>query len=590
MNVNDYSNIGKDIEIPGIVAEKFNLAMDKIKEDSINVRKIDFGRNIAQYAVMAAAVILLVCTTTVSVKAYRKHIATIKNMPNEEVVSLYEDIYKYDKGLYSRDLSKAELEREDKLYDDYYNDIAEPVGKVTVIDNKSQYTGKGVAFCKGDGLLYIPDKDMTDEEFLECIEFGLIGHYIDKERYEEAINPDHYMNMLRALNDAQIDELYVSYCMGGTECALYSRELSSEETASKKALKKLYKVTETKPKKQIEIIKSESDYTGSGVAFCTENCTYMLPEGRMSDEDILEIVDYEIKQVYAITRIGDEINDGIRTEWPHVDVVRRERIQTLDTVSLSDTAIMSMPWMKAYGKVISDNFENLRNTLTDPADVKDYCFNVRFIYLNDDDIPEMLLSYGYTQHEGIKDMTDKKIYLYTVKNDSAVMLKSDFGEGIGYYAQFSSFKYAERKSMVYNEGHYMYQFMFEPYHSEDYDNISDLVTRMDYWDLETLTCTHTDMNISLKHAVYDYEKEAYEDAEVSYEYYLGVREITRDDYTGVMDEIKGQKVDEATYNAANEALWNGEQYITVTAADYDKIYSDYDTLEALAKCYEKQMK
>ena len=57
-----------------------------------------------------------------------------------------------------------------------------------------------------------------------------------------------------------------------------------------------------------------------------------------------------------------------------------------------------------------------------------------------------------------------------------------------------------------------------------------------------------------------------------------------------MDEIKGQKVDEATYNAANEALWNGEQYITVTAADYDKIYSDYDTLEALAKCYEKQMK
>jgi len=591
MNINEYSELGKSVEVPDIVMARFDETMADIKNETVNVKPNLIGR-IVRFAAIAAAVLLFASVGTLSVRAYIKHIYAIKNMPDDEVISLYENIYQYYNALYSRNLTEKEQDRENRLFNDYFNDIADPNGKVPIIDKKSQYSGKGIAFCKEDGLLYLPDRDLTDEEILECIEFGLIGHYVDYERYEEAINPDHYMKALRALNDAEIEELYVNYAMGGTEYASYSRKLTTDELNRKKVLKKLFKVTDTKPEKQIAVIAKEVDYVGSGVAFCTYNCTYILPEGEMTDEDILEVVDYEIKQVYAINRITEEVNDGIRIEYPNVEVVKRDRVETLDKAALTDEELLDLPWIKAYGKVVEERFDSIRNEIaTWPQEsISDYYCNICFIYLNDDDIPEMLFTRGYTPMDTVNDLTAQRVLLYTFKDGEAIQLKSFFGETEGFYAQFSPFRYAERKSMVYDEGHYMYRFEFKPYSSSDFDNINDTITIMDYWDLDSLTCAHTDMNIELKHAVYDYEKETYEDAEIFYDYYIGVKEITRDDYSGIMDEIKGRKVDKATFNAANEALWNGEQYRIVEASDYDKIYSDYDPCESLVKCYKKQLK
>ena len=66
-----------------------------------------------------------------------------------------------------------------------------------------------------------------------------------------------------------------------------------------------------------------------------------------------------------------------------------------------------------------------------------------------------------------------------------------------------------------------------------------------------------------------------------------MKEITSNEYTGVTDPLKGKKVSESEFNAANEALWNGEEYKTVTV--YDRIYYDYDFMDSLAKCYQKML-
>ena len=219
----------------------------------------------------------------------------------------------------------------------------------------------------------------------------------------------------------------------------------------------------------------------------------------------------------------------------------------------------------------------------------DYYLNVCFIYLNDDDIPEMLLSHGYTPNDAVRDLSDRRIYLYTYKNGKAVQLRSELGETEGFYAQLTPFRYAERKSAVLCEGHYMYGFFFDTPSNDDHDHLSDLITQIDHWNFDTLSCESTAMNIKLEHAVYDEMKnETYEDADVSYDYYLDVKEITRDS-DGVMDPLKGKKVDEISYDAANEALWNGESYKTISVSDFDKIYCDYDIPESLAKCYQKQL-
>lgn len=81
-----------------------------------------------------------------------------------------------------------------------------------------------------------------------------------------------------------------------------------------------------------------------------------------------------------------------------------------------------------------------------------------------------------------------------------------------------------------------------------------------------------------------------EDADFSVAYYVNVSEIVRDEQTGCVKEIKGEKVDRQTYERSEAELWQGEQFTTLAVKDYDKIYSDDNPEEALAKCYMKHRK
>ena len=592
MNIKEYAEISKNVEIPDLVKERFESTIKNIQSKNIKQAK---ERNryakIVRFASIAAAIIIVFSTVTLSVRAYIKHLDAIKNMSGEEVISLYENVYKYDRGRLSRGLSEEEDPRIGELFLAYSNDTAEPESEVDIIDKKEQYKGKGVAFCKEDGILYIPEDSLSDEEILEIIEFWLIGNYISTEGYELATNPDHYMNSFKELPDSKIDEIYVSLMRAGTETNHYSRDLNDEEKARRKALKKLYMYTDKKPAKEIDVISDQEEYDGKGVAFCTYDGTFHLPEDEMSDEDILEIIDYVLKQEYAIRRINEDIESGKRTEWPHFEVVKKERVETLNNVILSEEEALSSDWLKAYAKVCEDYFEYQKSICEEHGEsVEEYYVAVSFIYLNDDEIPEMLFTRNYISGYSGNDAGSRCVFLYTYKDGEAKHLEAEFGEGIGYYAKWSPFRYVERKGMVLDDGHYTYAIQFEEYGNGNHDDISDNIFRMDYWDLDTLTCTHSDMNIKLEHAVYNWENnETYDDSEKTYEYYLGVKEITRDEYTGVTDPLKGKKVSESEFNAANEALWNGEEYKTVTGSDFDRIYCDYDFLESLAKCYQKML-
>ena len=587
MNIKEYTEISKNVEVPDTVKARFNETMDMIKVAETETKRTwnPLDRAI-KYVAIAAAIVFVFGTATISVRAYIKHLDAIKKMPKEEVVYLYEHVYKYDSAMFSRELSKEEDERSGRLFSDYSEDRAEPASKVKIIEKKEQYNGKGVAFCKEDGILYIPEKKLSDEEILECIEFGLIGHYIVSEGYEQAVNPDHYMNALKDLSDSQIEDIYVTYLRANTECAFFSRELTTEEAARRKALKKLYMYTDTKPKREIEVITSKEGFTGKGVAFCSYDCTYYLPTDELTDEDLLELIDYLIKQDYAVSRITEEVESGKRMGRPEVDFVKRERVETIDNNSPINADVLNSDWLKAYSKVADYYLHNGR-----AGDVSDAYVGVCFIFLNDDDIPEMLITCGSTDLDAVRDMSDRRVLLYTVKDGEAVQLKSDYGETEGFYAQFSPFSYVERKGMVLNEGHNPWQIFFEEVSNDNHDHINETLVRMDYWNFDTLTCTHSDLIVKLEHAVYDILKnETYDDAEKTYEYYLGVKEITRDEKSGVTKPIKGEMVDESTYESAIENLWDGEKGKSLNSSDFDKIYSDYNIFESLAKCYEKQGK
>ncbi len=73
-----------------------------------------------------------------------------------------------------------------------------------------------------------------------------------------------------------------------------------------------------------------------------------------------------------------------------------------------------------------------------------YYANVCFIYLNDDEIPEMLFSHGCTDLD-YDDRCNLRNYLYTYKNGEAVLLTPGAETIDDFYGYNKPFSYVERK-------------------------------------------------------------------------------------------------------------------------------------------------
>lgn len=346
--------------------------------------------------------------------------------------------------------------------------------------------------------------------------------------------------------------------------------------------KMLYKSGEKQPENTMPIIQKESEYSGEDIAFCVNNCTFYFPNDELSDEQLLELIDFQIKVDYCRQRIEDEIERGIRSDWPYIEYVERERIITLDSDVKVDDEILSQQWLKAYEDILREYYRENSTYYENP---ERYYANVCFIYLNDDEIPEMLFSHGCTDLD-YDDRCNLRNYLYTYKNGEAVLLTPGVETIDDFYGYNKPFSYVERKGMVYCD-YYIYDFTTYNSETDMIDNVNDHMSKMDVWDLDTLTCTSSNANIEMLHAIYNYVEEEYADATFNVEYYVNVSDIIRDENTGYVKEIIGEKVDRQTYEKSEASLWSGEQITTLSISDYDKIYADDNLLEALAQCYLK---
>lgn len=606
MRIDEYKNICENVQVSNTVLASYQNAIDQIKTANDKNRKKNkkeskkenkignkegnkFFRwrelsTIAKAAIIFGMFFVLSGSTFLSVKAYISHMEKLRNLSDEEIAGLYENVFQYDSKYMSRPMTEAEDRRYARLYDLYCKDMAEPEGEVVVVPSKTMYQGEGLAFSTDDGILYVPEKEMSDEEILQMVAFNLLKQYVDYEAYVKASNPLYYMNYLEQMTMKEVDEIYTDYYSANTETSFVNRELSFDELGRKKVLKMLYKNNGKLPENKIPIIQNESDYKGEGIAFCTGNCTYYFPDTDLSDEQLLELIDFQIKVEYCWKRIADEIERGIRSDWPYIEYVKRDRTMTLDPNMAVEESVLVQPWIGAYAEILKQYYEQNEKELPDP---ERYYANVCFIYLNDDEIPEMLFSHGYTDMD-YNDHCNTRTYLYTYKNGKAVLMSPGEDTIYDYYGYSKPFSYVERKGMVYCDYYYPYSFTIYDNETDITDSVTDNMSRMDIWDFDTMTRTSSNANIQMLHAVYNYMEDEYDSADFRYEYYVNVSDIIRDETTGNVKEIIGDKVTEQVYESSEAALWNGEQVTELSVTDFDKIYCDDNVEEALAKCYMKR--
>ena len=96
-----------------------------------------------------------------------------------------------DKDSYSRKLTDFERERMDKLREQYENEGRFPEGKVAVVDKEEDAKEGQITFVTTTRTYVIPEKEMTDEQILQIIDYGYKEDYsLRQERRETEENYD----------------------------------------------------------------------------------------------------------------------------------------------------------------------------------------------------------------------------------------------------------------------------------------------------------------------------------------------------------------------------------------------------------------
>lgn len=137
-------------------------------------------RNWKRMAAVAAVLVLMTGMVSVPVRAIVESVvmARMEQIPKEETQELVDMIRKLnvEADSFSREYSDKERERMKELLWLYRNGTF-PAQKILLVDTMSGGAKDQLSYNKDTGEFYLPERELTDEELLEIIDFNQIRNY-----------------------------------------------------------------------------------------------------------------------------------------------------------------------------------------------------------------------------------------------------------------------------------------------------------------------------------------------------------------------------------------------------------------------------
>ena len=113
-----------------------------------------------------------------------------------------------------------------------------------------------------------------------------------------------YRQRMESMEEQEIEGLYQLAYAG--EANSLNRPFTAEEGERYRALTEEYEKNGRFPEEVLTIIASAEDYSGQRVAVTADTRTIYLPQESLSDEELLEIIDFNHKMTYSIYKKNQE--------------------------------------------------------------------------------------------------------------------------------------------------------------------------------------------------------------------------------------------------------------------------------------------
>lgn len=113
--------------------------------------------------------------------------ARMESMSKEEKSDLVDEVdtANVDASTYSREFTQEEKERKKELTIAYQKDGRFPEGELKRVEDESQVDKDTLCFVPETLHFYLPDRNLTDEELLQIIDYSNKVNYVLQERYKE---------------------------------------------------------------------------------------------------------------------------------------------------------------------------------------------------------------------------------------------------------------------------------------------------------------------------------------------------------------------------------------------------------------------
>lgn len=145
-----------------------------------------------------------------------------------------------------------------------------------------------------------------------------------------------YRARMESMNHEKLETYFSGLQEADVAADSYSRPLTDGEKNRLEELRQAYLEEGYFPKKELVMLDSPEKYK-KGVAFYAARSIFFLPEEEMTEEELLELIDFREKRDYSLAKITEEIEAGdyeyVKTED---SAVSEEMSQTEDSVGLGE--------------------------------------------------------------------------------------------------------------------------------------------------------------------------------------------------------------------------------------------------------------
>lgn len=123
-----------------------------------------------------------------------------------------------------------------------------------------------------------------------------------------------YEQRMKNINQQKLEEYYLQIQTARVDSFHYNRPLTETERSRFDTLNQSYEEEGMFPKGALTVLESPEAHKGKGVGFYETRSTFFLPEQELTDEELLQLIDFYHQVNYSLQKVGGQIKQGVIQE------------------------------------------------------------------------------------------------------------------------------------------------------------------------------------------------------------------------------------------------------------------------------------